>query len=98
MFLELFYLYYFIILVILLLKIRNYRNRGFEIKRFFLLEYWKSNASRFLILALITRKYLGIPASLVTSERFFSQSALIITKLRNRLNKSTFKKISYLKN
>ena len=51
----------------------------------------------YYILALIARKYLGIPASLVASKRFFSQSALIISKLRNRLNKSTFEIISYLK-
>jgi hypothetical protein len=53
--------------------------------------------ARFPVLALIARKYLGIPASLATSKRFFSQGALIISKLRNRLNKSTFKKISCLK-
>ena len=47
--------------------------------------------------ALIARKYLRIPASSAASERFFSQGALIITKLRNRLNKSTFEKISCLK-
>jgi hypothetical protein len=35
--------------------------------------------------------------SFAANERFFSQSALIITKLRNRLNKSTFEQISYLK-
>jgi len=46
---------------------------------------------------LIARKYLGIPASSATSERFFSQGALINTKLRNRLNKSTFEKIICLK-
>jgi len=34
---------------------------------------------------------------LAYSKRFFSQSALIITKLRNRLNKSTFKRIACLK-
>ena len=34
---------------------------------------------------------------MASSERFFSQGALIITKLRNRLNKSTFEKISCLK-
>ena len=62
------------------------------------MEYWKSNAYRFPCLALITRKYLGIPASSATSERFFSQGALVITKLRNRFNKSTFEKISCLKN
>ena len=48
-------------------------------------------------MALITRKYLGIPASSVASKRFFSQGALIISKLRNRLNKSTFEIISCLK-
>ena len=31
------------------------------------------------------------------SKRFFSQGTLIISKLRNRLNKSTFEIISYLK-
>jgi hypothetical protein len=40
---------------------------------------------------------LGIPASLATSKRFFSQGALIISKLRNRLNKGTFELISCLK-
>jgi hypothetical protein len=35
---------------------------------------------------------------LAPSERFFSQGALIMSKLRNRLNKSTFEKISCLKN
>ena len=61
------------------------------------MEYWKANKARFPILSLIARKYLGIPASSATSERFFSQGALINTKLRNRLNKSTFKKIICLK-
>jgi hypothetical protein len=61
------------------------------------LEYWKANKARFPILSLIARKYLGILASSAASERFFSQGALINTKLRNRLNKSTFKKIICLK-
>jgi hypothetical protein len=34
---------------------------------------------------------------LAASERFFSQGALIMSKLRNRLNKSTFEIISCLK-
>ena len=61
------------------------------------LDYQKSNASRFPCLSLIAKKYLRIPASFTASERFFSQGALVITKLRNRLNKSTFEKISCLK-
>jgi hypothetical protein len=32
-----------------------------------------------------------------SSERFFSEGALIISKLRNRLNKDTFEKIISLK-
>jgi hypothetical protein len=35
---------------------------------------------------------------LAASERFFSQGALINTKLRNRLTKATFEKIICLKN
>jgi hypothetical protein len=46
---------------------------------------------------MIARKYLAIPASSASSERFFSQGALIISKLRNRLNKDTFEKIICLK-
>jgi hypothetical protein len=48
-------------------------------------------------LSLIARKYLGILASLASSERFFSQGALIISKIRNRLTKDTFEKIICLK-
>ena len=61
------------------------------------LDYQKANASKYPVLSLIARKYLGIPASLASSKRFFSQGALIISKLRNRPNKDTFKKIICLK-
>jgi ribosomal protein L4 len=56
-----------------------------------------STATRFPILALIARKYLGILASSASNKRFFFQGALIITKLHNKLNKSTFEMISCLK-
>ena len=55
------------------------------------------NIARFSALALIARKYLGISAFSASSKRFFSQGTLIITKLRNRLNKSTFERIACLK-
>ena len=61
------------------------------------LDYQKANASKYPVLSLIARKYLGILASLTSSKRFFSQGALIISKLRNRLNKDTFEKIICLK-
>ena len=46
---------------------------------------------------MIARKYLQIPATLASSKRVFSQGSLIISKLRNGLNKETFKKIICLK-
>jgi hypothetical protein len=56
------------------------------------------NKNKYPILSLIVRKYLQIPATSAPSERFFSQSSLIINKQRNRLNKETFEKIILLKN
>ena len=46
---------------------------------------------------IIARRYLQIPTTSASSERFFSQGNLNITKLRNRLNKSTFNQIISLK-
>ena len=61
------------------------------------MDYWKANTSKYPVLSNIARNYLQIPASSASSERFFSQRALIISKLRNRLNKDTFEKIISLK-
>jgi hypothetical protein len=62
------------------------------------LQYWLANKDKYPVLSLIARKYLQIPATSAPSERFFSNGALIINKLRNRLNKDTFEKIICLKN
>ena len=61
------------------------------------MDYWKANTFKYPVLSNIARNYLQIPASSASSERFFSQGALIISKLRNRLNKNTFEKIISLK-
>jgi hypothetical protein len=45
----------------------------------------------------MARTYFGIPATSASSERFFSQGALIISKLRNRLSKETFEMLICLK-
>jgi hypothetical protein len=45
----------------------------------------------------LARKYLQIPATSASSERFFSQGGLVINKLRNKLNKDTFNMILCLK-
>ncbi|CZT13621.1 uncharacterized protein RCO7_11027 [Rhynchosporium graminicola] len=56
-----------------------------------------TNRDKYSILSLLVRKYLQIPATSAPSERFFSQGALIINKLRNRLTRDTFETISLLK-
>ena len=48
-------------------------------------------------MAILARRYLQIPATSASSERYFSQGNLNINKLRNRLNKSTFNMIMCLK-
>ncbi len=48
-------------------------------------------------MSLLARKYLQISATSASSERLFSQGALIINKQRNRLNKDVFEYIISLK-
>jgi hypothetical protein len=52
------------------------------------------NKDKYPVLSLIAQKYLEIPVSLVSFERFFSQGANIISKNRNKVN---FEKILYLR-
>ena len=59
--------------------------------------YWLANKEKYPVLSLIARKYLQIPATSAASERFFSQGALVLNKLRNRMSKDTFKYIMTLK-
>ena len=61
------------------------------------LSYWLANKTRFPVLSQIARKYIQIPATSAPSERFFSQGALVINKLRNRISKDTFEMIMTLK-
>ena len=61
------------------------------------LAYWELNSSNYPILAILARRYLAILATSTSSERYFSQGALNINKLRNRLNKDTFNYIMCLK-
>ncbi|MAD85775.1 MAG: hypothetical protein CL912_22665 [Deltaproteobacteria bacterium] len=61
------------------------------------LTFWLQNKEKYPVLSLIARNFLQIPATSAPSERVFSQGALIINKLRNRLAKDTFEKIICLK-
>lgn len=53
------------------------------------LPWWKSNARRYPVLALMAKDYLAIPATSAASERAFSRAGLLITDRRTRLANRT---------
>ena len=57
---------------------------------------WKLNESKILTISKLSKIYLGIPATSVTSERTFSTSGWLISKYRTRLNPELVKKIIFL--
>jgi hypothetical protein len=61
------------------------------------LEYWKNNAFRFLVLSILARKYLVIPATSAAIGKVFSITRNIITKNRNKLSPETVKELVLLK-
>jgi len=50
------------------------------------LAWWKVNAARFPIIAVLARKYLAVPASTAEDERLFSDAKSQMTDRRNRMS------------
>ncbi|KAK4023574.1 hypothetical protein OUZ56_008975 [Daphnia magna] len=65
--------------------------------RFSPLGYWKVNAHRFPLLALIARELFGVPASGGEIERVFSTATDIATAKRNRIKPPLFAKMLFIK-
>ncbi|KAK4018965.1 hypothetical protein OUZ56_001000 [Daphnia magna] len=65
--------------------------------RFSPLGYWKVNAHRFPLLALIARELFGVPASGGEIERVFSTATDIATTKRNRIKPPLFAKMLFIK-
>lgn len=61
------------------------------------LDWWKAKREIFPILSIIAQKYLGIPATSVSSERLFSDAGNHITAKRNSLNPNLLAKMLFLK-
>lgn len=61
------------------------------------LNWWKTKQEIFPILSIIARKYLGIPATSVASERLFSDAGNHITAKRNLLDPGLVGKMVFLK-
>ena len=60
-------------------------------------QWWQSNQKSFPVLFGLARKYLCIPATLVPSERLFSDAGNQICEERNRLKASTVTELLFLK-
>jgi hypothetical protein len=50
------------------------------------LEWWKTRASKYPLIVALAKKYLGIPATSVSSERCFSTAGNIVTAKRSCLS------------
>jgi len=78
-------------------ELKTYENLKVKINedltKFDLLNWWKVNEYIYPTLSKIAKDFLSIQASSVSSEQLFSQSGLVITDRRNKLNEDT---IQYL--
>ena len=60
-------------------------------------QWWRDHEKEFPILFKVSRKYLGIPATSVPSERLFSDAGNQITNERNRLKPDTVNELLFVK-
>ena len=60
-------------------------------------QWWLDNKEKFPILFQVSRKYLGVPATSVPSERLFSDAGNQISSERNRLKPETVSELLFLK-
>jgi hypothetical protein len=59
------------------------------------LQWWKNNQVQYKHIAAISKQYLGIQASSVSSERFFSKANRLIEERRARLSPQITTKILF---
>jgi hypothetical protein len=60
------------------------------------LECCKQNVSKYPTPSVLARQYLSIPGTSVPSERIFSRTGLVVSKLRSRLSSSLVDQIIFL--
>jgi hypothetical protein len=77
-------------------EIETYFNSPKEYNEVDPIYFWKNNSNVYPVLSKIAFDFLVIPATSVPSEQIFSKSGSLITKLRNRLDKSTVQSVMLL--
>lgn len=78
-------------------ELNNYLNMPAALEKENPLDWWRARAQIFPKLSQIARKYLGIPATSVSSERLFSHANNLITVKRTRLDTDLAGKMLFLK-
>ena len=63
-----------------------------------ILEWWKVNSGSLPGLSKLAKKYLAVPASSATSERLFSVSGNVVSKIRTSLDTENVSSLVYLHN
>jgi len=58
--------------------------------------WWREHEARFPKVAVVARRVLLVPATSVPSERVFSSTGLLLSKLRNRLSSCIVDAIVFL--
>ena len=61
------------------------------------LQWWAKHAPVFPKLAKVARRFLSVQATSAASERVFSRSGGVSTKIRNRLNGETLQMLTFLR-
>lgn len=78
------------------MELRSYFNEpriGFTEDPFL---WWQKNSTKYRLLSGVARKFLGISATEVASERVFSSAGNIVTKTRSRLTGDNVEKLVFL--
>lgn len=60
------------------------------------LEWWKTRVSKYPLIVALAKKYLGIPATSISSERYFSTTGNIVTAKRSCLAPETVNMLIFL--
>lgn len=58
--------------------------------------WWKENQHVYNLIAAVARRYLGIPATEVESERIFSTSGNVVSERRRSLNQEHISELVFL--
>ncbi|KAK0133049.1 Zinc finger BED domain-containing protein 4 [Merluccius polli] len=67
-------------------QVHKYLGEATVLKKACPFNYWRSNQTRFPVIACVARKYLTAPCTSVDSERLFSAVAHVIDEKRNRIH------------